>query len=161
MFDHLANPPPAQTTPPPKKVLKFDKGYVKTLPGILKVTQLLCNIIGFICIKVSWAWLSAIFFNTIYWFGNIITLFLFIMYMFHFVEKYDRCPWRKYEFFYCAFMCLAYISTSTYALIIGGRGYTAGGRGYTAGFFGLCALIAYGIDGYMKYNGWKQGLPAQ
>ncbi|XP_072936612.1 uncharacterized protein [Epargyreus clarus] len=154
MFDHFANPPPAQTTPPPQKVLKFDKGYVKTLPGILKLVQLLCNIIGFICIKVSWAWLSAIFFNIIYWFGNIITLFLFIMYMFHFVEKYDRWPWHKYEFFYCAFMCLAYICTSIFALIVGESGYAVG-------FFGLCALIAYGIDGYLKYKGWKRGLPAQ
>ncbi|XP_013147097.1 PREDICTED: proteolipid protein 2-like isoform X2 [Papilio polytes] len=156
MFDGYANqvqqdPNPA---PPSQKVLRFDKGYVKTLPGILKIVQLLCNLIGFICLKVSWAWLSSIFYNILYWVANIITLFLFCMYMFHFVEKYDRLPWMKFEFFYCGVVVLTYIVLSIIAT-------TVGENGYAVGFFGLCAIIAYGYDSYLKYRSWKRGLPPQ
>ncbi|CAK1603635.1 unnamed protein product [Parnassius mnemosyne] len=156
MYDGYPNqaqqaPNPA---PPEQKVLRFDKGYLKTLPGILKIVELLCNFIGFICIKISWAWLSSIFYNLLYWLGIIITAFILCMYMFHFVEKYDRWPWFKLEFFYCAAMVLAYIILSIFAT-------TVGENGYAVGFFGLCAIIAYGYDGYLKYKGWKRGLPPQ
>lgn len=41
MFDNMSRtgPPPSQP-PPPQKVLRFDKGYLKTLPGILKIVAL-------------------------------------------------------------------------------------------------------------------------
>lgn len=50
MFDGYANqghqdPNPA---PPQQKVLRFDKGYIKTLPGILKIVQLVSYFIGII-----------------------------------------------------------------------------------------------------------------
>ncbi|XP_041974794.1 plasmolipin [Aricia agestis] len=156
MFDNYS--PPQQTPsapPPPQKIIRFDKGYLKTLPGILKLTELICNIAGFICIKISWAWLSAIFFNILYWVGIMVTLFLLLMYTFHFVEKYDRWPWFKGEFFFSVAMALAYIVTSIFASTIGES------VGYAVSFFGFCAIIAYGLDAYLKYKGWKRGLPPQ
>ncbi|VVC89205.1 unnamed protein product [Leptidea sinapis] len=77
------------------------------------------------------------------------------MYLFHFVEKYDHLPWLKCEFFFCAAMSLAYIVTSIFATTIGES------VGYAIGFFGLCAIIAYGLDSYLKFNKWKTGLPPQ
>ncbi|XP_013198256.2 uncharacterized protein LOC106141147 [Amyelois transitella] len=156
MYDNYGNNQAQAPPQPTQKVLRFDKNYIKTLPGILKIVELLCNFIGFICIKVSWSmWVSAIFFNILYWVGNIITCFLFVMYMFHFVEKYDKWPWLKLEFFFCCAMALAYICFSIFAATIGE------GVGYAVGFFGLCAIIAYSIDGYLKYKGWRRGLPPQ
>lgn len=157
MFDNYGNnQAQVEANPPPnQKVLRFDKHYVKTLPGILKVVQLVCNIIGFICIKVSTAFISPIFYNLLYWIGNTITLFLLLMYTFHIVEKYDRWPWHKVEFFYCCAVVLAYIGTSIFAATL------AESVGYAVGFFGLCAIIAYAFDGYLKFKGWKRGLPPQ
>lgn len=41
MFDNMSrNGPPPSQPPPPQKVLRFDKGYLKTLPGILKIVAL-------------------------------------------------------------------------------------------------------------------------
>ncbi|KAJ0181532.1 hypothetical protein K1T71_002254 [Dendrolimus kikuchii] len=156
MFDHFNNAPQVQAEPPPpKKVLRFDRGYAKSMPGILKLSQLLFNIIGFICIKVSWSWVSAVFYNILYWFANIITIFLFIMYTFHFVEKYDKWPWVKYEFFYCCIVITAYIICSIFATTIGES------VGYAVGFFGFCAILVYGFDGFLKYKAWRRGLPPQ
>ncbi|XP_047041455.1 plasmolipin-like [Helicoverpa zea] len=139
----------------PSKIVRFDKGYVQTVPGILKLVQLACNFIGFICIKISWSWVSAIFYNILYWVGIIITAGLLFMYTFHFVEKFDRWPWYKLEFAYCILMSLTYIGCSIFASTIGES------VGYAVGFFGLCAIIAYGFDAYLKYKAWKRGLPPQ
>lgn len=40
MFDHFTQNPVAAEPPPPQKVLRFDKGYWKTMPGILKIVEL-------------------------------------------------------------------------------------------------------------------------
>ncbi|KAL0894356.1 hypothetical protein ABMA27_012981 [Loxostege sticticalis] len=138
-----------------QKVLRFDRSYLKSLPGILKICQVVCNTLGFILIKVSTAFISPIFYNILYWVANIITLFLFLMYLFHFVEKYDRLPWHKYEFFFSGIVVLAYIGTSIFAATL------AESTGYAVGFFGFCAIVAYTFDGYLKYKGWKRGLPPQ
>ncbi|XP_049872210.1 plasmolipin-like [Pectinophora gossypiella] len=158
MFDNYGHSQPQtpSTPPAPQKVLRFDKGYVTTMPGILKVVQLLCNLIGFICIKVAWGvWVSSIFYNLLYWIGIIITGFILLAYTFHMVEKYDRWPWLKLEFFYCCGVALSYIILSIFATTIGES------VGYAVGFFGLCAIIAYGFDGFLKYKAWKRGLPPQ
>lgn len=87
----------------------------------------ICNIIGFICIKVSPAWFSAILYNLLYWAGNIITLLLLLMYTLHFVEKFDKLPWLKFEFFFCGVMVLTYIGCSIFATTIGeSAGYAVG-----------------------------------
>lgn len=156
MFDNFHNNQTvAQEPPPPKKVLRCDKSYVTTIPGILKIVQVCCNIIGFICIKVSWSWVSAIFYNMVYWIGNILTILLLLAYTCHFVEKYDHWPWFKYEFFYCSIMALAYVVCSIFAATIGES------VGYAVVFFGLVATCAYGFDAYQKYKGWNRGLPPQ
>ncbi|CAB3231565.1 unnamed protein product [Arctia plantaginis] len=125
------------------------------MPGILKLVQIACNLIGFICIKVSWSWISAIFYNILYWSANIITLFLLITYTIHFVEKFNKWPWHKLECFYCAIVVLTYFGCSIFAATLGES------VGYAVMFFGLCAMIAYGFDGYLKYKGWKKGTPPQ
>ncbi|OWR49838.1 proteolipid protein 2-like [Danaus plexippus] len=156
MFDHFSqNPPAPSEPPPPQKVIRFDKSYFKTLPGLLKIAALVCNFVGFICIKVSFSWVSSIFYNILYWSGNILTTFLLLMYVFHFVEKYDRWPWLKLEFFYCAIMTLGYIATTIFAATIGDS------AGYAVTFFGVCAIGVYGLDCYLKYKAWKRGLPPQ
>lgn len=48
MFDHFVqNPTPIEAPPPPKKELKFDKSYIRTTPGILKLVAVVSlNCIG-------------------------------------------------------------------------------------------------------------------
>ncbi|KAF9408439.1 hypothetical protein HW555_011874 [Spodoptera exigua] len=143
----------------PTKVVRFDKGYIQTMPGILKLVQLACNLIGFICIKISWSWVSAIFYNILYWVGIILTGLLLVMYTFHFVEKFDKWPWLKFEFAYCIIMSLTYIGCSIFASTIGESvGYAVGSSFSSSGY---AQLIAYSFDGYLKYKAWKRGLPPQ
>ncbi|XP_026332942.1 uncharacterized protein LOC113240177 [Hyposmocoma kahamanoa] len=158
MFDNYGNnqaqTPPSQ--PPPQRALRFDKGYVTTIPGILKLVQLVSNFVGFICIKIQWsAWISSIFYNILYWMGIIVACLLLLLYTFHFVEKFYKIPWHKMEFFYCMFVAITYIILSIMATTIGES------TGIAVSFFGFCAVIAYGFDGYLNYRGWQKGLPAQ
>ncbi|KOB64425.1 putative F28H1.4a [Operophtera brumata] len=158
MFDNYGNNQAAQPQPPPSsptRVVRFDKSYVQSTPGILKLVEIICNIVGFICIKVSPAWFSAFLYNLLYWAGNIITILLLVMYTFHLVEKFDKLPWLKFEFSFCVIMVLMYIGCSIFATTI------AESAGYAVGFFGLCAIIAYGMDGYLKFKAYRRGLPPQ
>lgn len=87
----------------------------------------MCNFIGFICIKISWTWVSAIFYNILYWFAIIVTALLLFLYTFHFIEKFDKLPWLKWEFAYCCLVCVTYIGCSIFAATIGESvGYAVG-----------------------------------
>ncbi|XP_075991812.1 CKLF-like MARVEL transmembrane domain-containing protein 4 [Anticarsia gemmatalis] len=139
----------------PEKIVRFDKSYIQSTPGYLKLAQIAFNIIGFICIKISWTWVSAIFYNILYWAAIIITGLLLLMYTFHIVEKYDKWPWHKFECLYCGIVALTYFGLSIFATTIGEN------VGYAVGFFGLCAILAYSFDAYLKFKGWQRGLPPQ
>ncbi|KAI5634714.1 hypothetical protein NE865_12569 [Phthorimaea operculella] len=158
MFDNYGqSQPQTPTAPPPSPgAVRFDKRYVTTKPGILKVVQLAASLLGFISIKISWgAWISAIFYNILYWVCIIITGIILLSYTFHLVEKFVNIPWQKLEFFYCGIVCVTYFILSIIATTIGES------VGFVVGFFGLCAIVAYGYDGYLNYKGWKRGLPPQ
>lgn len=145
----------ASPTDRPSKIIRFDRSYVKTVPGILKLVEIACNLIGFICIKISWSWVSAIFYNILYWVAIIITGFLLVAYTLHIVEKFHHWPWHKLEFYYCVIVSLTYFGCSIFASTIGES------VGYAVGFFGFCAIIAYGFDAYLKFKGFRRGLPPQ
>ncbi|XP_011566077.3 uncharacterized protein LOC105395813 [Plutella xylostella] len=147
---------PSSPGAPPQPVVRLDRKHLRTPSGMCQMVQLTCNILGFICLKVAWgAWVSAIFYNLIFWIGILVTGAIFTSYLFHVVEKFDAWPWHKFEFLYCAAMALGYIITSIFAMTIGES------VGYAVGFFGFFAIIAYSGDSYLKYQAWKRGLPAQ
>ncbi|XP_043589186.1 CKLF-like MARVEL transmembrane domain-containing protein 8 isoform X3 [Bombus pyrosoma] len=77
--------------------IRFDPSYIKTLPGMLKVAQVVLNLLGFICITVTshsnfsrGAW-----FNTVAMGGFWFTGILLVFYLFHIVEKFSKIPWLK------------------------------------------------------------------
>ncbi|CAG9858215.1 unnamed protein product [Phyllotreta striolata] len=131
--------------------MRFDAGYIKTLPGILKCAQLLLNLLGFICILCSGIWANhtrGSFFNFVSMFAFWFTAILLVLYLFHIVEKLYRIPWMKIEFVFCAVWTGFYLIASSLAVSFSHiEGFVA------AGFFGFCAMIAYGFDAFLKYRG--------
>ncbi|KAJ8672720.1 hypothetical protein QAD02_003980, partial [Eretmocerus hayati] len=94
--------------------IRYDPSYLRTLPGRLKCAEIVLNILGFICVLISThshhnrsGW-----FNFIAMTGFWMTGLLLVFYLFHFVEKFDRIPWLKIEFFFCAFETVGYLVTS-------------------------------------------------
>ncbi|XP_077295733.1 plasmolipin-like [Arctopsyche grandis] len=133
--------------------IRFDSGYVKTLPGMIKITQIVLNLLGFICIEVSgYSFHSrGSWFNTVamggFWFTGIMLAF----YLFHVLEKFYKIPWLKIELVFCALWTLFYLLAACLAATFGLEAYAA------ASFFGFCAMIAYGYDAYLKFRAVQAG----
>nr|BAM19475.1 unknown unsecreted protein [Papilio xuthus] len=100
--------------------IRFDPLYIRTIPGILKVVQVACSLLGFICIQFSalnnagkgsyFSWISMVAF----WFTGILLGF----YLFHIVEKFYKIPWLKIEFVFCSLWTLLYCIAAILAVTV-------------------------------------------
>ncbi|XP_046961627.1 CKLF-like MARVEL transmembrane domain-containing protein 4 [Vanessa cardui] len=137
--------------------IRFDPLYVRTIPGILKVVQVVCSLVGFICIQCSYlntaskgvyfSWISMIAF----WFTGILLGF----YLFHIVEKFYKIPWLKIEFVFTALWTLLYLIAAILAVTVHDNPHSA------AAFFGFSATLAYALDAFLKWRGVRAGGLAQ
>ncbi|XP_075991814.1 CKLF-like MARVEL transmembrane domain-containing protein 4 [Anticarsia gemmatalis] len=137
--------------------IRFDPSYIKTIPGILKIVQVSCSLLGFICIQFSnlnsasrgsfFSWISMIAF----WFTGILLGF----YLFHILEKFYKIPWLKIEFVFCALWTFFYLLVSILATTVHDNPHSA------ASFFGFVAMIAYAGDCYLKWVAVRAGGLAQ
>ncbi|XP_017880418.1 CKLF-like MARVEL transmembrane domain-containing protein 8 [Ceratina calcarata] len=140
-------------------IIRFDPYYTRTLPGMLKVAQVVLNLLGFICITVSSQSNSSRggWFNTVAMIGFWFTGILLVFYLFHIVEKFSKIPWLKIEFIFCviwtAFYLLAAALAADYARYVEAFGVAA--------FFGFCAMVAYGYDAWLKFHAARSGALAQ
>ncbi|KAF7269409.1 CKLF-like MARVEL transmembrane domain-containing protein 4 [Rhynchophorus ferrugineus] len=139
-------------------VLRFDKSYIRTIPGYLKIAQIIVNLLGFICIEAS-GYLSyhsrGSWFNFVAMTAFWVTAILLAFYLFHVVERFYRVPWLKFEFGYCALWTLFYLIAACLAVSFSNEAYIA------AGFFGFCGMTLYAFDAFLKFQGVKTGQLAQ
>ncbi|XP_028173346.1 CKLF-like MARVEL transmembrane domain-containing protein 4 [Ostrinia furnacalis] len=137
--------------------LRFDPLYLKTIPGILKLIQVVSSLVGFICIQASWlsylgksvyfSWVAMIAF----WFTGI----LLGLYLFHMVEKFYKIPWLKIELGFCAVWTFLYLLAAILAVTVHSDAHSA------AAFFGFVAMFAYAADAYLKWRAARAGGLAQ
>lgn len=136
--------------------IRFDPSYIRTIPGILKIVQILLNLLGFICIEVAGVYHTrGSFFNTVSMTGFWFTGVLLALYLFHIIEKFYKIPWLKVEFIFCGVIALLYLIAAALAAAVYLEAYAA------AAFFGFCAMVVYGYDAFLKYKGLQSGELAQ
>ncbi|CAK1550840.1 unnamed protein product [Leptosia nina] len=137
--------------------IRFDKAYLTTVPGLLKIVQVGSSLLGFICILCSrlssaskgayFSWISMIAF----WFTGI----LLGLYLFHIVEKFYKIPWLRMEFLFASVWSVLYLVASILAITVGDNAHLA------ACFFGFVATLAYMIDAFLKFRSVRAGGLAQ
>jgi len=139
--------------------IRYDPLYLRTLPGMLKVAQIALNFLGFMTIAISGTavYSSASFFDSIagfaFWFSGILLAF----YLFHIIEKFFKIPWLKIELGFCALWTVFYLIASTMVASLMSVSAALG----VAAFFGFCAMVCYGYDAWLKYQGVISGDLAQ
>ncbi len=141
--------------------LRWDPGYVRTIPGILKVVQVVLNLIAFICVMASGAhWRSR---SVGSWFCFVtMTAFwttgtLLVLYLLHVIEKFHVIPWMLIEFVFCTLWTFFYFTASLDAAVNASYEPALG----AACFFGFLAMAAYGYDAFLKFRGYRAGQLAQ
>lgn len=138
--------------------IRYDPTVFRSIPGIIKCTCVVLNLLGFVCIESSryTNLQSGTFFNTIAMIGFWFTGILLVFYVFHVVERFFRIPWIQIEMFFCICWSLLYLAASVSVSTVTHSGaYTA------AAFFGFCAMVAYGYDSWLKFSAYKNGEIAQ
>ncbi|KAL3281805.1 hypothetical protein HHI36_005006 [Cryptolaemus montrouzieri] len=137
--------------------IRWDPTYIQTLPGILKIVQIVCSFIGFICIEVSGIsnHTRGGFFNFVALVAILFTGILLIFYLLHIIEKTYKIPWLMVEFGFCAIWALAFLAVSIMAATYGADTYLV------AAFFGFCCMVSYGFDAFLKYAALNRGEIAQ
>jgi len=162
------------------EISKINTGYLKSLPGILKLTTIVSNISILICgLANALCWKShsaVVWADIIAAFGLTLTSILLTLYLLRITETFSlRLPWwRLFEMIYLtawAFwhltvgISLAYYSDKTCTWfpymhnnpIKDAQGDVYYDRGYlpVASFFGFLACIAYALDDVFTYIIWK------
>ena len=147
------------TTTTTQPNIRFDASYTRTVPGMLKIAQVVLNLLGFICITVSRLSNSSRggWFNTVAMAGFWFTGILLVFYLFHIVEKFSKIPWLKVEFIFCAIWTAFYLLAASLAADYAKVDEAFG----AAAFFGFCAMVVYGYDAWLKFRAVKSGALAQ
>jgi len=141
--------------------LRWDPGYLKTVPGALKGVLSILNVICFICIMCTTPWYKEaaigewfIFVSmTAFW----VSLVLIIMYLIHAIEKFHVIPWLMIEFGFYALWTFFYFTAALAAAVEAKHSAALG----AASFFGFACTLLYGYDSFLKFRGWRAGHLAQ
>jgi len=141
--------------------LRWDPGYIKTLPGALKLAAVILDLICMICLVNSppyWRehsigeWYIFVC-MTAFWVSTI----LLIMYLLHFIEKFHVIPWLMLEFGFYALWSFFFF-TAAIAVAVRSTGIPAL---LAAAVFGFICMGVYGVDAGLKFQGWRAGKLAQ
>ncbi|XP_067120998.1 proteolipid protein 2-like [Centruroides vittatus] len=154
-----APPPPPQPSSKPTVNIHFDRSYAQTKPGILKIAQVVNNVVGLLCIIASQChYCSASnWFNFVASTSFFVTLILLVLYFYHIIEKLRFIPWLKAEFGYCAVWTLFYAIA---AIIMSVKG-SQDDAWAAAAFFGFVGTGLYGADAFLKFKALQRGDSAQ
>jgi len=141
--------------------LRWDPGYVKTLPGAIKSVVILTNLLGFVCVMVATPYYKEqpvgewfVFVSmTGFWVSSV----LLVMYLVHAMEKFHVIPWLMIEFGFCALWTFFFFAAALAAAVEGPHSAQLG----AASFFGFVSMVVYGLDAVLKFRGWRAGQLAQ
>ncbi|PVD20616.1 hypothetical protein C0Q70_18774 [Pomacea canaliculata] len=134
-----------------REEIRPDVGYIRTIPGILKIVEIFLDILVLICASIdNWYHLGGGWVQFVAASALVTTVILFI---FHFLHLISRLPgrWNLIEFiYYIVFIILFLIA----AIITAVRAPLAPSIG-AACFFTFAALAVYTLDAFFMYRNWK------
>ncbi|UJR28772.1 hypothetical protein I4U23_009998 [Adineta vaga] len=132
-------------------------GYFRNIPGILKIIELLCDLLGTIlagaapiCDGTSGKRGFYLFVSIV---GLIITFILLILNLLNVPNVVLRGRWPLIEMGWCAFITLFYFIAG---IVIATAGSCHGTYG-AAAFFGFAAMITYAADAFFQFRAHRSG----
>jgi len=190
-------PPPSSLGPPPSYTtvtmttdntpgarvteINLNIGYYKTLPGILKIVQMIFGIICMACASPAARYRNAAGYplqklnesiGHNHWFLFVIVtafIFTFLWSCFYFLQLKDsinmKLPfsWLKLELYYTIAVTILYVLA--WIVLLAGFGYCAGTQGgicdarIAAGVFAIFNTVAYGLGSFILWNDYKSTPP--
>jgi len=148
----------ATTTTTSTSTVFLDKGMLRSREVMLKIGQALMCLIGIICVACAAnPYVSqASFFYFCASVGIIVAIILAVLYVLHLRDKIaGLLHLNLLEFVYAAVWAFFFFAASI-ACIVHGSKYSGNQQALiAAGFFGLVAMVLYGLDAYIMYIAWR------
>ncbi|XP_059172335.1 plasmolipin-like [Physella acuta] len=128
--------------------------YVRTVPGILKIAEIVVNILVLICASIDYwspaggGWVQFVAVTAL-----ITTLINFLM---HFFDVYSKFSFQ-FNFVLFIYYCVIVVLYLIAAIVCAVRApyWPAVGA---AAFFAFVAVILYAVDTYLMYRMWQGGV---
>ncbi|CAH1801177.1 unnamed protein product [Owenia fusiformis] len=136
----------------------LDREFVKSIPGILKVVQMVLSLIGFICVTTgnklicpygsAFGWYEFVSMGA-FW----STFALYLLYLLKCQDRCCACPWLNWNFIELIYLGIVIICWFIAAIVMAVQ--NCGQGGFQAGSaFGFFALAAYGANEYFVARTW-------
>ncbi|CAF1457868.1 unnamed protein product [Adineta ricciae] len=129
--------------------------YLRTIPGILKIIELLCDILGTILAGAAPVYDSTAGNRSFYLFVSILALIItFVLLILGLLNVHNvvlRGRWPIIELCWCLFICLFYFIAGIVIAVVG-KYHGAYGA---AAFFGFAAMIVYGADAFFQFRTYR------
>jgi uncharacterized integral membrane protein len=134
---------------------QLDIFYLYTIPGILKVVQIILNLTNTIATSFSKtvALPHGVLFLVVSVGGFFITGILFGCHVFGAYVMRCRIPWLKIEFIYCSLWTVAYAVVASVAADVG----RIDDAFLVSSVFAYLTMIAYGYDAFLKFIAVNSG----
>jgi len=150
--------------------IQLDVAYIKTIPGILRIVEIVLCIILFICaVSACSGWYiygrgNCGFASFVAFMGFIFVIGWLLFYLFHVHDSAPNVPWLLIELIFYAVwtfflvisgIVLAVLSADTYGLIYyqyAGTTHASAGAG---AFFAFAAAIAFGFQTFLLFQAWR------
>ena len=105
--------------------LRWDPSYIKTIPGMLKIGQVILDSIVFICVMCSGSYFRNISTGawtdfvamTGFWVSGILLIF----YLLHVMEKFHVIPWLTIEMGFCCLWSFFFFTCSIHMAVQAGK----------------------------------------
>ncbi|XP_064611080.1 plasmolipin-like [Liolophura sinensis] len=150
----------ATTTTSTVTFCTYDAGYLRSVPGILKIVEAVLCLIAFICAIIytrHWTALGLGWVQFVTISACIAVMIIFFLYVFHIVDRLHAVFALLvliFYFVYDIFLLVAGILAAVQASQYGGRYYGSETVAAAAAFV-FFALIAFLIDTYLQFKGWR------
>ncbi|XP_064640197.1 plasmolipin-like isoform X1 [Lineus longissimus] len=128
-------------------------GYIRTIPGILKIVEMVLDLIVIICCACIVGGGGTSGWGTFLAASAIITTA--ILFIFHITNLISRLPgpWLVIEFAYFVIYAALYVITAIVCAAFAGT-YISPASG-AAAFFAFAAAGVYGVDAFLMFRTWR------
>jgi CDP-diglyceride synthetase len=146
------NPLHVVTLQPRRSKISFSVAYMKTLPGILKIVEIVLSLLTFICSCVD-VWEAARWAQFQSAFAVISTTGYLVLYLLNLVSRLPG-PWPLIEFIYYMIFTGCFLIT---AIAAAAQAVSAYPSISATAYFAFAATSFFAVDTFFHFRAWRAG----
>ncbi|XP_013403699.1 plasmolipin [Lingula anatina] len=130
--------------------------YLKSIPGILQIVEIVLSLIVFICasIPLGWVGYGGGWVQFVSMTAFLTTAAIFVIIFLNILPRLPG-PWTLILFIYYAVFVVLYLIAAIVCAVRAPYWSAVG----AAAFFAFVVMIVYGVDAFFRFRTWREGGP--